>query len=120
VRRYLFKRIDNDLVCNLTLTYPQLVFGCQVDVELIDGSTISLKIPKGCPVGEKITVPGKGFTKIRSVGTGNLIVITQCHIPKKLTAEQKEKLQEYSQALGTDVSENKDGSISSFFKKFLG
>lgn len=115
-----FKRIDNDLVSTLMLTYPQLVLGSQVEIEHIDGSKIALKISKGCQSGEKLTIPGKGFEKIRSSGTGNLIVITQCHIPKKLTTQEKELLQSYSDALGTDVSDNKDGFITSFFKKFLG
>lgn len=115
-----FKRVDNDLVCTLMLTYPQLVLGSQVEIEHIDGSKIALKIPKGCASGEKLVIAGKGFEKIRSSGTGNLIIITQCHIPKKLTSEEKDLLQKYSDALGTDVSDSKDGFITSFFKKFLG
>lgn len=115
-----FQRIDNDLVCTLMVTYPQLVLGSQVEIEHIDGSKIPLKIPKGCPVGEKITIAGKGFDKIRGSGTGNLVVIVQCHIPKKLSSEEKELLEKYSDAIGTNVSDNKDGFITSLFKKFLG
>lgn len=115
-----FQRIDNDLVCTLMVTYPQLVLGSQVEIEHIDGSKIALKIPKGCPVGEKIVIPGKGFDKIRSSGSGNMVIITQCHIPKKLSSEEKDLLQKYSDAIGTDVSDNKDGFITSLFKKFLG
>jgi len=115
-----FKRVDNDLVCNLILTYPQLVLGSQVEIEHIDGTKLTIKVPKGCPVGEKLIIPGKGFEKIRGYGTGNLVIITQCHIPKKLTGEQKGLLQQYSDKLGTNVSDDKDGFISSLFKKFLG
>ncbi len=116
----LFKRVENDLICTLLVPYSQLVFGSQVEIEHIDGSKIALKIPKGCPANEKIIIAGKGFTNIRGSGTGNLVVIMQCHIPKKLTAQQKELLQKYSDALGTDVSDEKDGFITSLFKKFLG
>ncbi len=115
-----FQRQDDDLICHLMLTYPQLVLGCQMEIENIDNSKLSIKIPKGCNVGEKITIAGKGFSKLKGYGTGNLIIITQCHIPKKLTAEQKEALDILSVKLGTDVSENNDGFISSIFKKFLG
>ena len=115
-----FRRVENDLVCNLMLTYPQLVLGSQVEIEHIDGSKLTLKIPKGCPVGEKIIIPGKGFEKIRGYGTGNLVIITQCHIPKKLNTEQKKLLQSFSDMIGTNVSDNKDGFITSLFKKFLG
>lgn len=115
-----FQRIENDLICSLMLTYPQLVLGCQVEIENIDGTKISLKIPKGCPVGEKIVIPGKGFSKIKSYGTGNLIVITQCYVPKKLTTEQKEAVDNLAEKLGSDTSEGQDGFIRSIFKKFLG
>lgn len=115
-----FQRHDDDLICHLMLTYPQLVLGCQMEIENIDGSKLSIKIPKGCNVGEKITVAGKGFSKLKGYGTGNLIIITQCHIPKKLTSEQKEAIDLLSVQLSSDVSDNNDGFISSIFKKFLG
>ena len=114
-----FKREDNDLISTLMLSYPQLVFGCQVEIESIDGSKVEIKIPKGTEVGQKITVAGKGFAKIRGSGTGDLVIITQCHIPTKLSSEAKELLKNYSQEIGTDTNSG-SGFLSSFFKKFLG
>jgi molecular chaperone DnaJ len=115
-----FKRIDNDLECTVMLTYPQLVFGCQLEIENIDGTKESLKVPKGCPVGERIVIAGKGFASIKTKVSGNLVVITQCQIPKKLDDETKAILKDYSEKIGTDTSKNNDGAISGFFKKFLG
>ncbi len=112
-----FQRSGDDLVCSLTLTYPQLVLGSQVEIESVDGSKHTLKIPKGCPVNEKITIPGKGFTNIRTKIKGNLVVIAKCHVPKKINADAKKLLQQYSDKIGTDTNE---GGIVSFFKKFLG
>lgn len=114
-----FKRVQDDLECSVLLTYPQLVLGCQIDLESIDGSTISIKIPKGCPVGERIIVPGKGFKKLRDNNFGNLVVTTQCHIPKKLNTDAKEALTKYSSAVGT-TADAQEGYIAGFFKKFLG
>ncbi len=114
-----FHREDDNLVCSIMLTYPQLVFGCQINIELIDGTQESIKIPKACPVGEKIIMYGKGFAKLRGSGSGNLVVITQCQIPKKLNDTAKELLKNYSETIGTETK-IEDGFISSFFKKFLG
>ena len=113
-----FKRSENDLLCNITLTYPQLVLGAQIEIESIDGTKESIRIPKGCPVGEKITISDKGFYRLKSSSRGNLIVITQCHIPKKLSTDAKKALTEYSKIIGTDT--NSSSGIASFFKKFLG
>jgi molecular chaperone DnaJ len=113
-----FSRSGDDLVCNLLLSYPQLTLGCQVEIESIDGSKETIKVPKGCPIGEKIIVPGKGFHKLRNKIRGNLVVITQCHIPKKLSKEARDKIVEYSSLLEAESSDG--GFISGLFKKFLG
>lgn len=114
-----FYRRDNDLVTKLNLTYPQLVLGCQVEIENIDGTTHTIKVPKGCQVGHEITLTGKGFKPIRGYGNGNLVIIANCDIPKKLTNDTKNALLEYATMLGNESNSNA-GGISGFFKKFLG
>jgi len=113
-----FKRIEDDLECSIVLTYPQLVFGSQVEVVTIDGSKENVKVPKGTPAGERLIVPGKGFPKIRGKGRGNLIVVVKCDIPKKLPSNAEEVLRQYSDIIGTNT-DNHESSIKSFFKKFL-
>ena len=39
-----FKRQNDDLVCNILLTYPQLVLGSQVEIESLDGSKETIKV----------------------------------------------------------------------------
>ncbi len=114
-----FKRIDDNLVTSVMLTYPQLVFGCQIEVESIDGTKHSVKVPKGCPIGKELIIAGKGFEKLRNNTRGNFVIITKCHIPKKIDPEAKKLLQEYSKIVGTDI-ENTEGGITGFFKRFLG
>lgn len=114
-----FRRIQDDLECKVKLTYPQFVFGSQVIVENIDGSKENLKIPKGHQAGEKIIIPGKGFPRLKSTGRGNLIVIPQCDIPRKLSDKAEEVLKQYSEIIGTQT-DSSEGAIKSFFKKFLG
>lgn len=113
-----FERRDNNLVMKLMLTYPQLVLGSQVEVELLDGSVETIKIPKGCAVGKEIIIPGKGFSRIRGTEKGSLIIVTQCDIPTKLTADTKDALLKFAEKLGNQSQSS--GGISGFFKKFLG
>jgi len=114
-----FQRVGDDLVAQLVLSYPQLVFGCHVEVTLIDDSRETIKVPKGCPVGERIRVSGKGFPKLRSSSRGDFVVVTQCSVPKQLSAESKEHLKAYATSLGEETPEQ-DHGIVGFFKKFLG
>ncbi len=113
-----FKRVNDDLECTITLTYPQLVLGSQLEVENIDGTKETIKVKRGTPAGERIIVGGKGFHKVRGSGRGNLVVITKCHIPKKLPKEAETLLKDYSKIIGTETNDE-EGSITSFFKKFL-
>jgi len=114
-----FRRVGDDLECNVMLTYPQLVFGAQIEIENIDGTKQTIKIPKGCPVGEPIIVSGKGFATRGGTRHGNLVVITQCHVPKKLDAQAKKLLSEYAEKIGSSVKSS-EGFIAGLFKKFLG
>jgi molecular chaperone DnaJ len=118
----IFKRNDDNLLSSVLLTYPQLVFGCQIEVESIDGTKHAVKIPQGCPVGKQIIISGKGFPKVRQKNSrGDFIITTKCHIPSKSTVEEKDTLSRYSQLIGTEVTASREeGSIIGFFKKFLG
>ncbi|MBT4855799.1 J domain-containing protein [bacterium] len=109
-----FQRVEDDLVTRVTLTYPQLVLGGQLEIENIDGKKEIIKVSKGTPVGNKIVVPGKGFERIRTRGSGNLVVITDCHIPKKPSKEAKDALKKYAEIIGNDTDEKKG-----FFKMFF-
>lgn len=112
-----FKRVKDDLVCTVMLSYPQLVLGCQIEVQSIDGTKHEIKITRGCPVGEHIILAGKGFKRLNSSTNGNFVIITNCFIPKKVSSEEKKKLLEYS-----DLSEPQiqNQNQTSFFKRFLG
>lgn len=114
-----FKRIDDNLTCSLMLTYPELVFGCQIEMENIDGTKETIKVPKGSPINHTIVTAGKGFAHLKAKGAGNLVITLNCHIPTKLSKEAKEALGTYSEIIGTDISDT-NTSIAGFFKKFLG
>ena len=114
-----FHRKNSDLVTHLNVTYPQLVLGAQIEIDNIDETKETIKIPKGCPVGKELIIPGKGFKNLHGRGNGNLVIIPQCDIPKKLNAQTKEALLGYAKKLGEQTSDS-NGGISGFFKKFLG
>ena len=115
-----FKRIGNDLECEVYLTYPQLVFGSQIEIENLNGAKENIKIPKSTQVDERIIVKGQGFPILKSANRGNLVLIAKCDIPKNLSSKAKETLRNYSDEIGTEIDDNGNGGIGGFFKKFLG
>jgi molecular chaperone DnaJ len=114
-----FRRTEDNLECTVILSYPELVFGAQIEVEHIDGTKHLIKVPKGSAVGSTIVVSGKGFTPVRGRGNGDWIITTQCHIPKKLSTQAHDALKKYAEVQTNDIR-NSDGFLTGLFKKFLG
>jgi len=110
-----FERRGNDVVCTLMLSYPQLVLGAQMEVPSLDGSLHTVKIPKGCAVGQEIVISGKGFRSLQTGSMGNLIFVAHCAIPKKISNDARDALLAYDKAI-----EHEHSGIRGFFKKFLG
>ena len=78
----------NDLIHELKIAPWQAVLGAEVKVPTLEGS-VRMKIPPGTQGGQRFRLRGRGLPS--STGTrGDLYVLTQFQIPKKITeAERK-------------------------------
>src|SRR5699024_5659224 len=76
---------------NLRITVPvafdEAVLGTTVSVPLLDGGTVSVKIPPGTPSGRTLRVRGKGLVTKKS--TGDLHVTVQVVIPTHVEGEAR-------------------------------
>ncbi len=118
-----FARRGVDIVSELALSYPQLVLGCKINFEHIDGSKIEVTIPKSCQVGKEIQVTGKGFAVLGKNKTGDLFIKISCKIPTTLSEPAKQALQILMQEFGlksTESDKTDQQGIPGFFKKFMG
>ncbi len=79
----LFERTGDDINIKLPLTFPEAALGAKVEVPTMDGSTM-MTIPEGTQGGQKFKLKGKGFTRPGGRLRGDMYVITQIVIPKKL------------------------------------
>lgn len=84
----IFKREDSDIYLTLPITITDAVLGSKVDVPTVDGS-VKLTIPAGSSSGDKHRLKGKGMPEVRSGRRGDMYVILDIYIPKKLSKEQK-------------------------------
>ncbi len=89
-----FKRKGADLYYDANIKFSQAVLGDTVELKLISGKVISLKIPEKSFSGKIIRLSGKGLPKLSGYGQGNLYIILNIEIPQKITKKQKEILQE--------------------------
>ncbi|MGI5887759.1 MAG: molecular chaperone DnaJ [Oscillospiraceae bacterium] len=94
----LFMRNGNDVIVNLPLTYTEAALGCTVKVPTIDG-LVELKIPDGTQSGRVFRLRGKGIQHVNGTGRGDQLVQVMVEVPKRLSREQKQMLQEFGKSI---------------------
>ena len=95
-----FERIGNDLLMHMDLDFVTLAMGGEIEIETLDDKKLSVKIPSGTQVGEKMRIRGHGMPTGRG-GFGDLYLEIGVIIPKKLNEKQKKALSEFA---GTKTS----------------
>ncbi len=107
-----FERDGHDLHCTVPLSYPIATLGGELPVPTLEGRA-NVKVPAGTQNGAVFRLRTQGVKHLDSDRKGDLYVHVQIAVPTKLSAEQKEKLQEFARALG----EHQSPLQESFFEK---
>ena len=92
-----FKREGDDLIYTASMSFSQAVLGGEIDIPTLEGSTLSLRIPKGTPSGKVFRISKKGIPHFGRVGRGDLYVKLNIKIPTKLSKEQRDILEKLKQ-----------------------
>lgn len=101
-RHPVFERVDHDLICETTITYPQAVLGDEINVQTID-SNVKMKVKPGTSPGQIYVLKGKGIPHFHGTGRGDLRVRMDIDVPQKLTDEQTSLVEKLGESLGTKV-----------------
>jgi molecular chaperone DnaJ len=107
-----FTREGNDILCEIPVSFVQAILGASIEIPTLKGKT-ELKVPPGTQPGKIFRIKGLGAPDLRGYEHGDLVVKTRVTIPTKLTARQKELLQEYAKINAESVQSGDDG----FFDK---
>jgi molecular chaperone DnaJ len=98
----LFRRIGDDLVCTLPISFPQAVLGGDVEVPTLDGRG-KLRIPAGTQPGAVLRIKGKGVPRRMMSGRGDQLVEITVDVPRHVDDEQKRIIEELGRALGSKI-----------------
>ena len=90
----IFERDGFDIYCEVPITFTQAALGAEIIVPTIDGK-VKFNIHEGTQPGEEFRLKGKGVQRLNYSGRGDQFVKITVEVPKNLTKEQKEKLQEF-------------------------
>jgi molecular chaperone DnaJ len=102
-----FERRGRDLYCKAPIPFTVAALGGSVTISTLAG-TDELKIPAGTQTGETFVVRGKGLPDVRTGVRGSQHVRVHVVTPEKLTARQRELLEEFARE-GGDQVENANG-----------
>ena len=88
-----FRRDGDNLVMDLDIKLSDALLGNEYPIELLDGSSITLKVPPGTSLGEILRVREKGIPIDRS-RRGDLLVKLHVKLPKNLSSKAKKLFEE--------------------------
>jgi molecular chaperone DnaJ len=99
----IFTRENDDVVCEVPISFTQAAIGAEVEVPTIEG-TVNLKIPHGTQSGKVFRLKGKGLASLRTGRRGDEQVVIKVETPSKLTKRQRELLEEFAHISGEDTT----------------
>lgn len=88
-----FTRDGDNIIYDLYISYPDAVLGTDVEVPTLNGKA-KLKIEPGTHAGKYLKMREKGIQHLNSHGAGDQLVRINIHVPKVVTAKEKELLKE--------------------------
>lgn len=99
-----FTREGDNVIYELMISYPEAVLGTEVEVPTLTGKA-KLKIEPGTQPGKFLKMREKGIPHLNSHGAGDQLVKINIHVPKNVTAKEKELLKELQKMPNIKVSE---------------
>ena len=94
-----FERDGNDLHCEIPVNFTTLALGGEVVVPSLLGDEETLTVPAGAQSGATFRIRGKGMPDVAGRGRGDLLVRVAVSVPKKLTRDQRQALEQLAKAL---------------------
>src|SRR5918997_4058378 len=106
-----FLRDGSDLVTVVDIPAPLAALGTTVEVPTLDGP-VPVEVKAGTQPGETITLGGRGMPPLRRGRTGDLRVVVNVTIPRRLTSEQRDLLERFADSLTEANAREDEGMIA--------
>jgi molecular chaperone DnaJ len=99
---------------DLHISFPDAVFGTQVEVPTIDGRA-KIKVPAGTQSGKIFRLKGKGFPHVNSYEKGDQLIQVNIWTPQHVSHDEKEMLEKMNDSKNFSPAPEKNDK--SFFDK---
>lgn len=114
VRRHaIFEREGTNLFCRVPISFTLAALGGTINVPGLDGAGHEIRIPSGIQSGKQLRQRAAGMPVLNGRGKGDLVIQIEVETPTRLSARQRELLEEFR---ATETGEECPAS-SGFFGK---
>ncbi|HWU48135.1 MAG TPA: DnaJ C-terminal domain-containing protein, partial [Humibacter sp.] len=90
-----FSRDGDDLLCTLEVSMTDAILGKQTTVKALDGD-IPVELRPGTQSAEILTIKGRGITRLRGGGRGDLRIGIQVVTPTKLDRKERDLIEQFA------------------------
>jgi molecular chaperone DnaJ len=104
-------------VCEVPIPFVQAALGGEIEVPTLEGR-VSLRIQEGTQSGKVLRLRGKGLPTVAAETRGDQLVRLFVEVPSRLTARQRELLEQFATESGTDVSPVTKGFVDKLRELF--
>jgi molecular chaperone DnaJ len=113
-----FVREGDHLITALDVPAPIAALGATLEVPTLQGSA-PVELPAGTQPGEVLTLRGEGMPGLRRGRRGDLRVVVNVVVPRRLTPEQRELLEQLNDSL-TEENVRSQESMFAKLRRVLG
>jgi len=116
-----FVRDGNDLIYNLLLDFPTAALGGEVEIPTIEGTKLKVKLDNGTQPGKTLRLRGKGLPAVQGYGSGkgDLVVNISVYVPKTLSREEKQAIEQFKDSDNFKGDKQTRDSIFQRFKNYF-
>ncbi|HOS92468.1 MAG TPA: molecular chaperone DnaJ [Armatimonadota bacterium] len=118
-----FYRDGSELGIEVPITFSQAALGADIEVPTLEGKQ-KLTVPPGTQSGTRLRIRGQGLPSLRGGGRGDLHVFINVRTPTRLSARQRELLQELAAEDGDtapeDAQKKPDSLLARAWQKLVG
>ena len=113
-----FVREGDNLITALDVAAPLAALGGTLEVPTLEGE-MSIELPAGTQPGEVLTVRGQGMPALRRSRRGDLRVVVNVVVPRRLSPEQRELMERLNDSL-SDENLRSQESVFAKLRRALG
>lgn len=114
----IFTRKGNDILCEVPVSFAAVTLGAKLKVPTLKNEDVVIKISAGTQHDKIFRIKGMGARSLREGVMGDQLVRVKVQIPTKVTARQKELLQEYAKLSGETLDAEDAGILDKMKNMF--